>query len=307
MALYNKYRPETLDAFLGNEETKESIRSMLRGERSKMPHTFLLMGPSGCGKATLSRMLAHELIGEGNPLNLAEIDAAHCGGIETIRAIRKRMQFKGFGGDVQVYKFEEVHTLTQEAQEALLKALEEPPDWAYIILCTTEPNKLLDTVKNGCTQFQVAPLSYMQVLDLLDNVCKNEGKDIPRENLTIIAEKVSGCPRQALVELEKVINLAPSALQSFINAKQPTHRSEIFKTFISQICDESSKGTWISFSELYEAFKEWCGENNRIPESLIDFSKSLDEHGYKSKLNVTFSSREGRKTQGKVILGLRLK
>jgi DNA polymerase III subunit gamma/tau len=277
--LYNKHRPKTLDDFLGNKETIESIQSILRSERSSMPHTILLTGPSGCGKTTLAKILARELVGEygGNfigksPFDFLEFDKSM---YETYSKLFESGQFPSIWFDLtfdlkdlnrpafinmkeyivkntdpmpnkrKVFLFEEAHALSHGAQEALLKFIEDTPDWAYTILCTTEPDKLLETIRNRCIKFEMKPLSSREIKRLLREVCYHEGKNTPLDNLEIIAKKVNGSARDALTELEKIINLDQDALRSRVNAVKPTNMSDCIETFISQMYERPKVPKWV--------------------------------------------------------------
>ncbi len=304
--LYNKHRPKTLDEVLGNEETVSSIRLMLI---NGMPHSILIHGPTGCGKTTLARIITSELVGDKNgnidPFDLEEIDASDSVGVERIRKLRYELFFfRGFGGERRVYRFEEAHTLKRAEQEALLKPLEEPPEWAYLIFCTTDPDKIIPTIRNRCVEFKVQPLSWRKIVGLLHDVCGKEGKKIPMENLKIIAKKVNGSSRDALKELDIIINKDSDALRALVDAEKPN--TDTLGDFILLTCTKL-KGAKISFSDLYDAHVEWSKKNDHPTESKIAFSKSIESHGYKSEKHRTFSSRDGTKKQGKVIKDLKIK
>lgn len=206
MSLYIKYRPPTLSQVKGNADILNTLTSML-SNIEKCPHAFLLYGQTGCGKTTIGRIIANELGCKGN--DFREIDSADFRGIDMVREIRKQSHYKAIEGDCRVWLIDECHKLTNDAQNALLKLLEEPPSHVYIILCTTEPQKLLETIKGRCSQFQVTPLSESQMHGLLKRVVKGEEETLEEETYEIIIRDSLGRPRNALTILEQVLKAEP--------------------------------------------------------------------------------------------------
>jgi len=202
MPLHLKYRPKSFDKILGNKDSVVAIRKLLEDSDSR-PHAFLLTGPTGCGKTTTARIIAKELECDG--LDYREVDSADFRGIDTIRDIRKRAQLKALQGPTRVWVLDECHKLTNDAQNALLKLLEDTPPHVYMILCTTEPQKLLSTLKGRCAQFQFSPLSEEQMFKLLRRIVKKEKEELSREIYEQIVQDSLCYPRNALQILEKVL------------------------------------------------------------------------------------------------------
>lgn len=207
MELYKKYRPKSLKTLIGNDNTVQSITNM-----KEYPHAILLTGASGTGKTTLGRILA-KMIG-ANGTDFVELDTASFRGIDTIRSIRKKMEYRPLNSKKRVYLLDEVHQIgtggaseKNAAQNALLKGLEEAPDHLHFILCTTNPEMLIDTIKSRCTHYQLELLSDDDMSKLLQRVCKKEKVKVSSDVTDEIIESAGGKPRRALTILEKVIVL----------------------------------------------------------------------------------------------------
>lgn len=206
MPLQIAYRPKDLKDLYGNEEIKDSIRSIINRTNKDRPHAYLFVGPSGCGKTTLARILANML--KVSKYDYYEYNTANTRGIDTIREISDKAQFSPQIGDIKFYVIDEVHKLTNDAQNAILKLLEDPPDHCYFALATTDPGKLLKTIKTRCTTYEVKPLAAPSIVKLLKFVLDQEGyEDYPPSILKEIAIVCDGCPRQALVLLDSVIDI----------------------------------------------------------------------------------------------------
>jgi len=202
--LHIDHRPKTLEEVAGNVAVKKSLESIL-GKGEKTPHAFLFTGPSGCGKTTLARILATAL--GIHDEDFKEIDSADFRGIDSVRDIRKAMRFKAIKGDRRGWLLDECHKLTNDAQNALLKGLEDTPQHVFFFLATTEPNKLLKTLKGRCTSFEVQSLEESELFKLCREVAFREGKKIPKEVLQQISRDAGGSPRVALVVLGKIIDM----------------------------------------------------------------------------------------------------
>lgn len=205
MSLYNKYRPQTFDEVLGNKDMVDGLRQMCVMEEK--PHAFLFHGPTGCGKTTLARIVARELGCVG--ADFREVDSADFRGIDTIREMRKQSQFKALEGPCRVWLLDECHKLSNDAMNALLKALENPPKNVYYILATTDPQKLLPTIRGRCSQFQVKQLTDNEMLNLLKTVVRGENQKLVKAVYDQIVQDSLGHPRNALQILEQVLSVEP--------------------------------------------------------------------------------------------------
>ena len=212
MSLHLDYRPEDFDEFLGSDTAVAALISKLDSENR--PHSFLITGPSGCGKTTLGRIIARQvgaLLEEENPLNsrnYKEMDSADFRGIDTVRNIRQQIRLSPIGGaKARAWLLDECHQLTKDAQEALLKALEDTPEHVYFILATTDPGKLKDTLKRRCQQFELSPFSDDDMEEFLNDIVEAEEKKVPKDIIESIVDAAIGSPGKALVLLDKIIDL----------------------------------------------------------------------------------------------------
>ena len=208
-SLVTTHRPSTLDEIVGNEATVASIKSVMKRPLKDRPHAFLITGLSGGGKTTFGRIITSELGCVGN--DFTELNTADFNGIATVRALREKVGYApSQGSKCRVWLIDEVHMMTPQAQEAILKLLEDPPAHVYFILCTTDPQKLKTTVKNRCTQFIVEALSDDEVKFLIRRTVEAEGKTkLKKKVLAQVVEDSCGSARAALSILDSIIDMDP--------------------------------------------------------------------------------------------------
>ena len=230
--LYRKYRPKTFSEIIGQEHVVKTLTNAI--SMGRISHAYLFYGTRGVGKTTIARLLAKAVncqnrkngeyepcnqciscyeINEGNALDLIEIDAASNRGIDEIRNLKEGINIVPVKSKYKVYIIDEAHQLTKEASNALLKTLEEPPQHAIFILCTTEFSKILPTIASRCQRFEFKKLTLPQIVKRLEFICSSEGVRVEKEALEIIARAAEGSSRDAESLLNEVINLQPDMIK----------------------------------------------------------------------------------------------
>ena len=162
MELYKKTRPQKLTEIIGQDDVVKKLRSF---KRSTLPHAMLFEGPSGVGKTTVARILTKRL--KTHEINIQEINSADFRGIDMVRELQETIFHKPLTGDTKVFIIDECHQLTKPAQDAFLKVLEETPEHAYIILCTTEATKLKKTLRTRCSVFNFKKISQNDLVKIV--------------------------------------------------------------------------------------------------------------------------------------------
>jgi len=230
MELYKKHRPMTFKRIVGNTTVTEQLVSMTR--QSQFPHASLFSGPSGCGKTTLARIMRNKL-DCGDP-DFAEVNCADFRGIDMVRDIRSRMNLAPMSGECRVWLIDEAHQLSTQAQNAFLKILEDTPRHVYFMLATTDPQKLLPTIRTRCTEFKVRPLGVLEATDLLRLICEREEINITDDVMDCLMKHGEGSPRRLLVLLDGVRHLGneEDQLQSIANSDAKREAIELARLLI---------------------------------------------------------------------------
>ena len=223
ITLYRKYRPKDFSEIAGESDIVKTLKNSLDNDR--ISHAYLFSGPRGVGKTTSARLIAKGVnclkngissspcnecencreIDNGSFIDLIEIDAASNRGIDEIRELKDKINYQPSKGRKKIYIIDEVHMLTKEAFNALLKTLEEPPEHVIFILATTEPDKILPTIISRCQRYDFKSLTYTEVKDKLSEICRGENVEIDKGSLGLIYESSGGSMRDAISILERVI------------------------------------------------------------------------------------------------------
>src|SRR6185437_2730984 len=206
-ALYRKYRSKKLSEVIGQEHITSTLEHALK--TGKISHAYLFTGPRGVGKTSIARILAHEInqlpyTDDSVHLDIIEIDAASNRRIDEIRDLRDKVNIAPAAAKYKVYIIDEVHMLTREAFNALLKTLEEPPAHCIFILATTEAHKLHETIISRTQRHEFKPVNKVQMSEHLSDIAKKEKIEISREALNLIAQHGSGSFRDSISLLDQL-------------------------------------------------------------------------------------------------------
>lgn len=200
-ALYRKYRPDSF----ASVRNQDHIVSVLEGaiKKGMIPHALLFTGSRGTGKTTVARIFAHAI--GASDIDIYEIDAASNRGIDDIRALKEAVYTLPYESPYKVYIIDEAHMLTKEAWNALLKTLEEPPEYVIFILATTEQDKILDTITSRCQTFTFRAPTRDELTETVLVVAEKESFTLSKAGAAVIALAANGSYRDALSIMQKVI------------------------------------------------------------------------------------------------------
>ncbi len=257
-ALYRRYRSKSLTEIIGQEHITDTLKTAV--EQGRISHAYLFSGPRGVGKTSIARILAHEInelpyIDDSTHMDIIEIDAASNRRIDEIRDIREKVYMAPTSSKYKIYIIDEVHMLTREAFNALLKTLEEPPAHAVFILATTEANKLPETIISRTQHFTFKPVSQEKVVAHLQHIADAEGIKVSPDALGLLAAHGGGSFRDSIslldqaggmtteITLEDVRRLLGIAPEEAISALLESLRgASLASNIINQLCDLYGQG-----------------------------------------------------------------
>ncbi len=284
MVLYLKYRPQKLSEVLGQESIIQTLKNAKA--QNRLSHAYLFCGPRGVGKTSTARILAKIIncekdgedncevcksIADGSNLDLIEIDAASNRGIDDVRELRERIKLSPSSLKKKVYIIDEVHMLTNEAFNALLKTLEEPPAHVIFILATTEPQKIPATILSRVTRLDFSGATSESLEQALKRVVAGEKIDIEDEALSLIIKKADGSFRDGIKLLDQFSSMGQKITASLIEESLKGGKFETSIKLLELISQKDSKGALNLIND--EAKK---GTNlKEYLYSLMDISRNL--------------------------------
>ncbi|QNM15617.1 MULTISPECIES: DNA polymerase III subunit gamma/tau [Fusobacterium] len=315
ITLYRKYRPKNFEEMAGQKEIVKTIKNSLKNGKSS--HAYLFSGPRGVGKTTLARLIAKGVncltteitdepcnncenclaINNGTFMDMIEIDAASNRGIDEIRQLKEKINYQPVKGRKKIYIIDEVHMLTKEAFNALLKTLEEPPEHVIFILATTEADKILPTIISRCQRYDFKALSMEEMTNKLKYICEQENINIDDEVFEIIYENSGGSMRDSISILERLMVTCFDEKITFEKCEQvlgitPTKQMEDFLNKIQQR----------NYIELVKTLDEYWNDSVEIESFFKDFAKFCKNLMSKNKLDI----KEGLKIIDSIFTSLNI-
>ncbi len=247
VVIARRYRPQTFEEVIGQEHVSKTLANAIANGR--IAHAYIFSGPRGVGKTTTARILAKavncekgptptpcnqcpscQAITKGNALDVYEIDGASNRGIDEIRNLREKIRFAPSMGKYRVYIIDEVHMLTKEAFNALLKTLEEPPEHVIFIFATTEIHRVPPTILSRCQRFDFRRMPIKTIMEHLHKICEAENIKIEEEALLQIAKKADGSMRDSQSILDQLISYSGNEItfEDVAKALGVIHQDEFF-------------------------------------------------------------------------------
>lgn len=285
-----KYRPQTFDSVVGQSHITTTLRNAIR--QKHLAHAFLFCGPRGVGKTTCARILAKTIncahitpegeacdqctncrsFNEGASLNYFELDAASNNSVDQIRDLTEQVRFMPQGGTHKVYVIDEVHMLSNQAFNAFLKTLEEPPPYAIFILATTEKHKILPTILSRCQIFDFKRITLRDTVEHLSSICQKESIDAEENTLQLIAQKSEGCMRDALSLLDKIVSFSGGTLSY---AQTLEHLNILDADLYFQLLDLLNQQKLSEALLLYDGIHQKGFEGDQFLSGFAEFIRNL--------------------------------
>lgn len=289
VVIARRYRPQTFDELIGQSHVSRAMAGAI--ESSRVGHAYLFTGARGVGKTSSARILAKCLncasgptttpcgqceicrdISAGVDVDVLEIDGASNRGVDEIRQLRQNVAVRPSRARFKIYIIDEVHMLTREAFNALLKTLEEPPEHVKFIFCTTEPEKVPITIHSRCQRFDFAGIPTAAIVDRLAAICESEGIQAERSALEIIARRAAGSMRDGQSLLEQVLSCCGNELTAEqLHRLLGTASGKRFDQLVSHLVERNAAA---ALAELDAAVAEGA-DVGQILEQLLAYFRDV--------------------------------
>lgn len=262
--LHLKYRPKSLKYIVGQPEAVAVVEGWVKDD--KIPHVILLAGPTGVGKTTIARILKSKL--ECSDTDFEEINAADTRGIDTVRAIRQRVGLKPWGGKSRIWLIDESHKLTGDAQSALLTPTENFPLHAYFIFCTTDPEKMITTLRGRCTRVDLKHVDEVSLQNLLWEVADKEKVELSEELVEAVVKAAEGSARNALSILGSCLSVQDNDERLALVVSPTTQKQAI------DICKAlmNPRASWADVAAMLKEVKE---EPEKIRRAVLGYCRGV--------------------------------
>jgi DNA polymerase-3 subunit gamma/tau len=285
-----KYRPQNFSELIGQEPVRKTLGNAISAGR--LAHGYIFAGQRGTGKTSVARILARCLncfegptvspcgkcascveIAAGSSPDVIEIDAASNRGINEMRELRENVRYRPARDRYKVFIIDEAHQITTEAFNALLKTLEEPPEWAIFLLCTTETHKIPTTIASRCQQFSFRSVEFAELMERMTYIAKEEGIEADQDTLAVIAQAGEGSVRDSLSALDQAIaccgkSLSVDAVRSLLGM----FGSESFREVAEAVRDQDGRRMLELVQELEHngrSLQHFCRELARYWRNLL--------------------------------------
>ena len=287
LALYRKYRPVDFNSVYGQEHVVTILKNAIMS--GKISHAYLFCGPRGTGKTTVAKIIARlvncENLVDGNPCgkcyncinyinssDIVEIDAASNNGVDEIRELKDKINLVPSNAKYKIYIIDEVHMLTTQAFNALLKTLEEPPSHVIFVLATTEPHKIPLTISSRCQKFRFSKIEDSKIVNRLSEICKLENIIIDEDALFEIARLSDGGMRDAINFLDQLIAYSSDniSIEDVYNVNGSVSYADLYDLLNSIIINDK-----IKIIEFIDNFDESGKDINKFIEEMLIFLKDV--------------------------------
>lgn len=269
MSLATKYRPKTWEEVVGQDSIISILNKQI--ETDNIKNTYIFSGASGCGKTTVARLFINKINNNcGQPF---ELDAASNSGVDNIRDITRLAQERAIDSKYKAYIIDECHALSNQAWQAFLKCIEEPPSYTIFIFCTTEKNKVPDTIKNRCQVFNFNRISFIDLEERLRYICSLENCTNYNEACNYISKISNGQVRDSISNLEKCISYNRDlSISNVIDALGDYSYNKFFE-LINAILDGDSKKIYICIENIYNDGSDLKLFVDKFLDFCLDLSK----------------------------------
>lgn len=242
-----RYRPQDFEDVCGQSSIIRILRRQV--ELKEYKHAYLFTGPSGCGKTTLARIMASKI--NGSLAGLEELDAASNNGVDNVRSIIKAAQERSISSKYKIYIIDECHALSNQAWQAFLKCIEEPPEFTIFMFCTTDPQKIPATIIGRCQRYNLSKISTDVIRERLDHICKTEGFTNYHESIDYIAKISDGGARDAIATLETVASAGTDISIENTLAALGAYSYDLFFNLVNSIIDSNQVEVARIVSDVY--------------------------------------------------------